>query len=308
MSETKGQNEYSTRSIVMMIVISLITASVVVFSSFTARFATLETLFHFRLLYGATFLSLAASRFPMAMAAVRNPKREKILFVKNFAFCGIYLILSVLIFVLPENPALYGAAAGIYMFTIAFNRVLVALRRKTVAAWIINALLGLVAGVFGMGCFTFYGQYFGLIVAPLYVITIISIIETIAFAFARMQVRGLLKIIRRTYALEVLYGLVLLILTFSVYFLNNEPGFENYGDALWYSFATFTTIGYGDHTAVSFFGRVLSVILGLYGIIVVAVITSIIINFYNETRDQPTISEFGSIKEEEEDGEEKPKK
>ena len=35
-------------------------------------------------------------------------------------------------------------------------------------------------------------------------------------------------------------------------------------------------------TAVSPLGRVLSVILGLYGIIVVALITSIIVNFYTE--------------------------
>ena len=31
-------------------------------------------------------------------------------------------------------------------------------------------------------------------------------------------------------------------------------------------------------------GRILSVILGLYGIIVVAVITSVVVNFYNEMK------------------------
>ena len=37
-------------------------------------------------------------------------------------------------------------------------------------------------------------------------------------------------------------------------------------------------------TAVSTIGRVLSVILGVYGIVVVALITSIIVNFYGEMR------------------------
>lgn len=34
-------------------------------------------------------------------------------------------------------------------------------------------------------------------------------------------------------------------------------------------------------------GRFLSVILGIYGIIVVALITSVIVNFYNEVKDEP---------------------
>ena len=58
----------------------------------------------------------------------------------------------------------------------------------------------------------------------------------------------------------------------------------SYGDALWYCFAIVTTIGFGDVASVSVIGRILSVILGFYGIIVVAVITSIIVNFYNETK------------------------
>ena len=55
-------------------------------------------------------------------------------------------------------------------------------------------------------------------------------------------------------------------------------------DSMWYCFAIVTTIGFGDVTAVTPLGRVLSVVLGVYGIVVVALITSIIVNFYGEVR------------------------
>ena len=45
-----------------------------------------------------------------------------------------------------------------------------------------------------------------------------------------------------------------------------------------------TTIGFGDLTPTSQVGRVLSVILGVYGIVGVALITSIIVNFYGEMK------------------------
>ncbi|MCR4837533.1 MAG: potassium channel family protein [Eubacterium sp.] len=81
-------------------------------------------------------------------------------------------------------------------------------------------------------------------------------------------------------------GLLLLIVTFSFIFRVTEPGIVTYEDALWYCFAIVTTIGFGDITAVSRVGRALSVILGIYGIIVVALITSVIVNFYTEVKDE----------------------
>ena len=63
-----------------------------------------------------------------------------------------------------------------------------------------------------------------------------------------------------------------------------DPGIGSFENALWFCFATVTTIGYGDVTAATGLGRILSVILGVYGIIVVALITSIIVNFYSETK------------------------
>ena len=45
-----------------------------------------------------------------------------------------------------------------------------------------------------------------------------------------------------------------------------------------------TTIGFGDIAAASLAGRIMSVILGVYGIVVVALITSIIVAFYGEMK------------------------
>lgn len=61
--------------------------------------------------------------------------------------------------------------------------------------------------------------------------------------------------------------------------------------------------------ATSLVGRILTVILGMYGIIIVAVITSIIVNFYNETAGKKDESTLKEIKNEQENEHKKvPKK
>ena len=90
--------------------------------------------------------------------------------------------------------------------------------------------------------------------------------------------------VRKTYATEIIFGLVLLILSFSWVLVYMDPAFGDYGNALWYCFAVVTTVGFGDITATTLVGRILSVILGIYGIIVVALITSVIVNFYGEMK------------------------
>ena len=110
------------------------------------------------------------------------------------------------------------------------------------------------------------------------------ILHVIGISISQMKLNILLNIIRETYVLEIVLGLLLMIIACSSIFTTLEDNMADYWDALWYSFALVTTIGFGDITASTMIGRALSVFLGIYGIVVVAIITSVIVNFYGEMR------------------------
>ena len=116
---------------------------------------------------------------------------------------------------------------------------------------------------------------------------LIAVFTLLGIVFSRISFSVLRKIVVKTHAAEIIFGLVLLIITFSMLLTFFEPNMGSLADALWYCFAIVTTIGFGDLTAVTPFGRILSVILGIYGIVVVALITSIIVNFYGEMKTSP---------------------
>ena len=110
------------------------------------------------------------------------------------------------------------------------------------------------------------------------------IMHVVGISISQMKLNVLMNIIRETYVLEIVLGLLLMIIACSSIFTTLEENMADYWDALWYSFALVTTIGFGDITATTLIGRALSVFLGIYGIVVVAIITSVIVNFYGEMR------------------------
>ena len=110
------------------------------------------------------------------------------------------------------------------------------------------------------------------------------ILHVVGISISQMKLNILLNIIRETYVVEILLGLLLMIIACSSIMSTLEPNMSDYGDALWYCFALVTTIGFGDISATTLVGRVLSVFLGIYGIVVVAIITSVIVNFYGEMK------------------------
>ena len=111
-----------------------------------------------------------------------------------------------------------------------------------------------------------------------------ALVSVMVVTFSGVKLDVLREIIRKTYAAEIIFGLMLLIVALSYVLEFTEESFTSFWDGLWYCFAVVTTIGFGDLTPTTEIGRLLSVILGLYGIVVVALITSIIVNFYGEMK------------------------
>ncbi len=87
-----------------------------------------------------------------------------------------------------------------------------------------------------------------------------------------------------------------------------EPSMETYADALWWSMVTATTVGYGDISPETGIGRLIALILMVFGIGLLGMITGSIATYFlsGEKQDNPTIdfiknelSRYDNLSEEE---------
>lgn len=207
-------------------------------------------------------------------------KESKLDFVRHLINTDIFLACTVLLIAGGPKDNLLEAAGGLFGLTLALSRVFAIIRKHSVRSVILNIL----AIIMLFSLFLALSSRFA--TANLFSI-ILPMIHIISVAFSQIKISILKRIIRKTFALEILFGMLLLIVAISIVLPGFEPGIESFSDGLWYCFAIVTTIGFGDFTAVSGIGRLLSVILGIYGIIVVSLITSIIVNFYSEVKSDP---------------------
>ena len=94
----------------------------------------------------------------------------------------------------------------------------------------------------------------------------------------------LLLVLRRSGVtrIVVIYLIVYALLSLIVWLA--EPGVTSYVDALWFLWAVSTTVGLGDVTAITFVGRAATVIDSIMGMVVVAIFTGVVVDYYNERR------------------------
>ena len=243
-------------------------------------------------IYEAAALSSAIIRVYIAMIVSRivqysvAENRNWYFHVKTWIYCSFY-VASIAVFICDDDfSQAIGIACLLYMAALLTGRILGLIRKfklgniiKTVIFTLI--ILSVATEMMGIAKegpgITAYLMLFFIVVQYL--------IKIIVISFSGVKLNVLIKIIRKTYAVEILAGFALLIFTVSILLQRIEPSINSSSDALWYCFALVTTIGFGDISAVTPAGRLLSVLLGIYGIIVVALITSIIVNFYGETKD-----------------------
>ena len=242
------------------------------------------------------FLALCFSRIPLLIRCFVVEKNW-LGFAKNAILSLAFLTLAILFLSLPVDVAHFAPLFGIYLGLIAFNRIVICFEKKKVASYIFNGFLVLILALLISAIPSLVSTSdFGVIVlGVLMILMSVSLMETLGFAFSSIQLKGILQIMRKTYAFEILYGMVVLIISCSFYFTIMEPTIETFGDGLWYSFAVVTTIGFGDVLATTLLVRILSVILSFYAAIVIAIITGVVVRYFQqivEMKNKETIEAF----------------
>ena len=221
------------------------------------------------------------------------------------------IALGVIIYFGKNNPYMYSLCGGLYCLTIIISRIFKIIQKPNTRNFILSGIIIAFSTLLGTALFMPVEEQYitGVILLICLIVAITAFIEVFSNAMSQLKFKVLFKIILKTYALEIILGLFTMMVASSLIFMLNEPGIPTFADGLWYAFAVVTTIGFGDFTAVTWIGRLMTCILGAYGILVVAVLTSIIVNFYNETagkKDSEGIKEVTS--EVEKEIEEKKKK
>ncbi|MBQ3390506.1 MAG: two pore domain potassium channel family protein [Firmicutes bacterium] len=109
----------------------------------------------------------------------------------------------------------------------------------------------------------------------------------------RLKILG--RILKETRADRLLWGFLGFILICGLIIWIREPGIDTYRGALWYCYSVITTIGFGDVLVTTPLSRALSIVLSVYAVLVIAIVTGVVVKFYNEVtdlRNKETLASF----------------
>ena len=237
--------------------------------------------------------------FSSVVVFVKNRTKHNL--IKCIVLFVLNLALGIIIIFANANKNLFSITAGLYCLNFIIGRVFTIIEKRNVRAIVLNSIIIVFAALLSVGLFISVNEsdISAIILVECLFIAITSFLEVATIAFSQLKFTILFKIVVKTFALEVLFGLLALMVASALVLMTVEAKMNTFGDALWYCFAIISTIGFGDLAAETLIGRLISVALGTYGIIAVAVITSIIVNLYNETSGKKDAKEIKNIQKEE---------
>ena len=227
-------------------------------------------------LLGAMFVFLG---FINLFRAFRLGAKSRSAFIAHLAYAAVLAICGILVAIIGYNRTTHTLLVLAFWACMLSERVLAIVRRPKPLNIAFNAIAILIILMLAYSAGEPYSMVF---IAP--IITLTALLSIFVGMFSQIRIDILKDIIRETYAFEIICGLLIAIVAFSFVLKYYEDSMHTFWDGLWYCFAVVTTIGFGDITATTAIGRALSIILGVYGIIVVSLITSIIVNFYGEMK------------------------
>lgn len=228
------------------------------------------------------FSILTQILFECLLFVVKDNKKDKI---RAVVVGGIYIIAMILAFMANmEHYILYYIVNSIVLVALAVNQFLLIGKKETKKGIATNILLGvtlIILAVATMAEITEADALFCNAISAIFFL-VIAFKKIMFPTFKLEKMKLLLDILIKTHTIDILICLCAFMISFSFILPRFEADINSFWDGMWYCFTVITTIGFGDMVATTRAGRLLTVVLGIYGIIVVAILTSVIVNFYNE--------------------------
>ncbi|RKD73584.1 voltage-gated potassium channel [Sinobaca qinghaiensis] len=106
----------------------------------------------------------------------------------------------------------------------------------------------------------------------------------------RHYLRDFMGILQTNYLNRVFIAVSLLVILSSIPIRYLEPSIETYGDAVWWSIVTATTVGYGDISPETPAGRMIAIVLMIFGIGLIGMLTSSITTYFLSSKTKQTHS------------------
>ncbi|MBQ7505485.1 MAG: two pore domain potassium channel family protein [Ruminococcus sp.] len=107
--------------------------------------------------------------------------------------------------------------------------------------------------------------------------------------------KRLFLVMRRSGLNKMVLGFILFLCAASIVLVCTEPKIHNFGDGLWYCYVASMTIGFGDIVATNIISRIITIIVSVYGVLIIGMIPGVIVTYYTEyikAKESDTISTF----------------
>ena len=229
--------------------------------------------------------------FQILLFIVKDDKKDKF---RAVVVGGIYIVAMIMAFISYKHYTLPYLATLLIVIAMAFNQFLQIGKDNTTKANITNILVGIFLVLLAIAIIVEIKNK-DVNNIPLVAVLLFLFVSFRKILFPTLKLEKmklLFNILVKTHTIDVIVCLLSIMIAFSFVLQRFESTITNFWDAMWYCFTVITTIGFGDFYATSLVGRILTVVLGIYGIVVVAIITSVVVNYYNEVTQKEKSRDF----------------
>lgn len=103
------------------------------------------------------------------------------------------------------------------------------------------------------------------------------------------------KLLHRTGTIKIFFAYLVVLLIGGILLSFIEPQVHGIFEGFYFCFVASTTIGFGDIVPVTALGRIITIIVTLFGVLTVAMVTGVVVTYYTEylkIKEKETVSTF----------------